>query len=53
MLRLSGLDRETMTDDQRDAFINVAENSGIDPGEAEDMVDAYLEEIEEQQLDET
>ncbi|MGH8092936.1 MAG: formylglycine-generating enzyme family protein, partial [Chthoniobacterales bacterium] len=47
MLRLSGLDNEAMTDDQRDAFINMAENLGIDPGEAEDMVDLYLEEIEE------
>jgi len=49
MLRLSGLDRDAMTDDQRDAFINVAENSGLDPGDAEDMVDAYLEEIDERQ----
>jgi formylglycine-generating enzyme required for sulfatase activity len=46
MLRLSGLGSEDMTDDQRDAFINMAENLGIDPGEAEDMVDVYLEEIE-------
>lgn len=44
MLRLSGLDSESMTDDQRDAFINVAENLGLDPGLAEDMVDEYLEE---------
>src|SRR5205085_6995587 len=51
MLRLSGLDRDAMTDDQRDAFINVAENSGLDPGEAEDMVDAYLEEIDEHQTE--
>ena len=46
MLRLSGLDHDAMTDDQRDAFINMAENLGIDPGEAEDVVDLYLEEIE-------
>ncbi len=46
MLRLSGLDTDDMTDDQRDAFINMAENLGIDPGEAEDMVDLYLEEVE-------
>jgi len=52
LLRLSGLDREAMTDDQRDAFINVAENSGLDPGEAEDLVDAYLEEIDERHLQE-
>jgi formylglycine-generating enzyme required for sulfatase activity len=50
LLRLSGLDGESMTDDQRDAFINVAENSGIDAGEAEDMVDEYLEEIEQKEL---
>jgi len=48
MLRLSGLDNDAMTDDQRDAFINMAENLGIDAGEAEDMVDLYLEEVEEQ-----
>ena len=46
MLRLSGLDSDGMTDDQRDAFVNMAENLGIDPGDAEDMVDLYLEEIE-------
>ncbi len=48
MLRLSGLDSDDMTDDQRDAFVNMAENLGIEPGDAEDMVDLYLEEIEEQ-----
>ena len=46
MLRLSGLDSDDMTDDQRDAFINVAENLGLEPGDAEDMVDRYLEEID-------
>ena len=45
MLKLSGLDDEAMTDDQRDAFINMAENLGIDAGEAEDMVDSYVEEV--------
>ena len=45
MLRLSGLDEDSMTDDQRDAFINIAENLGLDAGEAEDMVDAYLDEF--------
>ncbi len=47
MLRLSGLDVNSMTDDQRDAFINIAENLGIDVDEAEDMVDAFLDESEE------
>jgi formylglycine-generating enzyme required for sulfatase activity len=48
MLRLSGLDADDMTDDQRDAFVNMAENLGIEPGDAEDLVDLYLEEIENQ-----
>ncbi|MEP7014068.1 MAG: formylglycine-generating enzyme family protein [Verrucomicrobiota bacterium] len=47
LLRLSGLDSDTMTDDQRDALINMAENLGVEAGEAEDMVDAYLEEADE------
>ncbi len=47
VLQLSGLDEDDMTDDQRDAFINVAENLGLDPGDAEDLVDLYLEGIEE------
>ena len=47
MLRLSGLDSDAMTDDQRDAFINMAENLGIDAGEAEDLVDVYLDEADE------
>jgi len=47
LLRLSNLDSAGMTDDQRDAFINMAENLGMDPGEAEDLVDLYLEEADE------
>ena len=50
VLQLSGLDSESMTDDQRDALINIAENSGLDPGDAEDMVDNYLEEIDQKQI---
>ena len=50
VLQLSGLDGESMTDDQRDALINIAENSGLDPGDAEDMVDEYLEEIDRKQI---
>jgi len=46
MLRLSGLDSDTITDDQRDAFVNMAENLGIDLGEAEDLVDDYLKEAD-------
>ncbi|MDQ2867344.1 MAG: formylglycine-generating enzyme family protein [Verrucomicrobiota bacterium] len=49
MLRLSGLDNLSMTDDQRDAFINMAENLGMEAGEAEDLVDIFLEEQEERQ----
>jgi formylglycine-generating enzyme required for sulfatase activity len=48
MLRLSALDATDMTDDQRDAFINMAENLGLDAGQAEDMVDLYFEEIDGQ-----
>jgi len=36
-----------MSDDQRDTFIDMAENLGLDPGEAEDLVDLYLEEADE------
>src|SRR5438128_3877499 len=46
MLRLSALGSSGMTNDQRDAFINVAESLGIEPGEAEDLVDLYLEEAD-------
>lgn len=46
MLRLSGLDTEGMADETRDAFINMAENLGIDASEAEDLVDLYLEETD-------
>jgi formylglycine-generating enzyme required for sulfatase activity len=47
MLRLSGLDSLSMSDDQRDTFIDMAENLGLDAGEAEDLVDLYLEEADE------
>ncbi len=33
MLRLSNLDSEGMSDDTRDAFVNMAENLGLDPGD--------------------
>ena len=45
MLRLSGLDADSMSDERRDTFIDMAENLGLDPGEAEDMVDEYLEAV--------
>jgi formylglycine-generating enzyme required for sulfatase activity len=47
MLRLSGLDSDGMADETRDAFINMAENLGIEADEAEDLVDLYLDEIDE------
>ncbi len=47
MLRLTNLDSDGMTDETRDAFINMAENMGLDPGEAEDMVDLYLDEADD------
>jgi len=50
MLRLSNLDGMSMSDDQRDTFIDMAENLGLDPGEAEDLVDLYLEEADEKAL---
>ncbi len=46
MLGLSGLDGDSMSDDRRDTFIDMAENMGLDPGEAEDMVDEYLDGVE-------
>ena len=46
MLRLSALDSTSISDDQRDAFINMAENLGIDVDEAEELVDLYLEEAD-------
>ncbi len=47
MLRLSKLDSDGMSDDTRDAFITMAENLGLDPGDAEDMVDQYLDEADQ------
>ena len=45
MLRLSGLDEDSMSDDRRDTFIDMAENLGLAASDAEDMVDEYLEAI--------
>ena len=42
MLRLSELD--DVTDDQRDAFCNMGEALGLSGGDAEDVIDEYLEE---------
>lgn len=42
MLRLSGIDE--ITDDQRDAFCNMGEALGLSGGDAEDIIDEYLEE---------
>jgi formylglycine-generating enzyme required for sulfatase activity len=46
MLRLSklALDGEEMTDDQRDAMCNMGESLGLTGGQAEDLIDEYLEE---------
>jgi formylglycine-generating enzyme required for sulfatase activity len=46
MLRLSGLDGDGMSDETRDAFVNMAENLGIELDEAEDLVDLYLDEAD-------
>lgn len=37
------LDGEEMTDDQRDALCNMGESLGLTGGEAEDLIDEYLE----------
>ncbi|MCX6968445.1 MAG: formylglycine-generating enzyme family protein [Verrucomicrobia bacterium] len=42
MLRLSALSE--ITDDQRDAFCNMGETLGLSGGDAEDIIDDYLEE---------
>jgi formylglycine-generating enzyme required for sulfatase activity len=46
VLRLSGLDSQALTDDQRDALCNMGENLGLTGGQAEDLIDEYLEEID-------
>ena len=46
MLRLSGLDSDGMADETRDAFVNMAENLGLDASDAEELVDLYLEEAD-------
>ncbi len=46
MLRLSNLDSDAMGDETRDAFVNMAENLGIEPDAAEDLIDIYLEEAD-------
>ena len=45
LLRLSGLNEEDMTDDQRDALCNMGENLGLSGSEAEDVIDEYLEQV--------
>jgi formylglycine-generating enzyme required for sulfatase activity len=47
MLRLSrlSLDGEEMTDDQRDALCNMGEGLGLSGGQAEDLIDEYLDEV--------
>ena len=42
ILRLSVIDE--MSDDQRDAFCNMGESLGLSGGDAEDVIDEYLEE---------
>jgi len=45
LIRLSGLGGDDMTDDQRDALCNMGENLGLTGGQAEDLIDEYLEEV--------
>ena len=46
MLRLTklNLDGDDMTDDQRDALCNMGESLGLTGGQAEDLIDEYLDE---------
>jgi formylglycine-generating enzyme required for sulfatase activity len=46
MLRLSGLDTAGMADDTKDAFVNMAENLGIEAEDAEKLIDLYLDEAD-------
>ena len=48
ILRMSrlALDGEEMTDDQRDAMCNVGESLGLTGGQAEDLIDEYLDEMD-------
>jgi hypothetical protein len=46
MLRLSALDSDGMSDETRDAFVNMAENLGLEPADAEDTIDDYLDEAD-------
>jgi formylglycine-generating enzyme required for sulfatase activity len=39
------LEGEELTDDQRDALCNMGESLGLTGGEAEDLIDEYLEEV--------
>ncbi len=50
MLRLTGLGPDDMTDDQRDALVNMAENLGLDASDAEDLIDDFLDEVEQAKL---
>ncbi|MDQ3623496.1 MAG: formylglycine-generating enzyme family protein, partial [Verrucomicrobiota bacterium] len=47
MLRLSrlGIDGEEMADDQRDTLCNMGEGLGLTGGQAEDLIDEYLEAV--------
>jgi formylglycine-generating enzyme required for sulfatase activity len=46
ILRLTSVDSNGMADETRDAFVNMAENLGIEVDEAEGLVDLYLEEAD-------
>src|SRR5581483_61581 len=45
LLRLTGLGEDDLTDDQRDALCNMGENLGLTGGQAEDLIDEYLDEV--------
>ena len=45
MIRLSALDSD-LTDDQRDALCNMGENLGLTGGQAEDVIDEVMDELD-------
>ena len=47
MLRLTGLDSVGMSDETRDAFVTMAANLGLQEEEAEQLVDLYLDEMDD------
>ncbi len=47
LLRITKLDPDDITDTERDTFVAMAEGLGIDPADAEDLIDDFLDELED------